>query len=70
MTLDLLCYIYHTMVMTVFLQQLLQRVTQEKHSGHVEFIVNFCLMQFSSGVEEVSKCCVVASSVPVLCTEL
>lgn len=55
------------MVVVLFLQQLLQRVTQEKHSGHAELIAKFCLMQFSrSGGEH----CVVASSVPVLCAEL
>lgn len=55
--------------MIVVLQRLQQRITQEKHSGHAEFIAKFCLVQFNSGVGE-SKSCVVANSVPVLCTEL
>lgn len=51
--LDLLCYVYHTIVMN------LKRATQKKHSGRAEFIAKFCLMQFSSSGE--SKCSVVAT---------
>lgn len=42
------------MVVILFPQQLLQRVTQEKHSGRAELIAKSCLMQFirSGGEQE------------------